>query len=125
VPLVGPVILHRVLQHVSSVVGLGVLGAVAARGIARAVPVALPELPRTAARWCVALCVMLGVAVMYARLIVLGTDEIGAVVVGGVDGVLGGVIVASAILYRPGRRFAARHDYCYHGTCLTRQTPPP
>jgi hypothetical protein len=104
VPWFGPVILHRVLQQVSSVVGLGVLGVAAARWLARATPAVLPALPRAAARGCVALCVLVGVAAMYARLLVLGGEEIGAVVVAGCDGILGGVVVASAILYRPGRR---------------------
>jgi hypothetical protein len=103
-PVLGPMVLHRVLQHASTVVGLAVLAVVVLRVLRHLTPVVLPELPRTVARACVVLCVVAGVALTSARLVGMHATDIGDLIVGVIAGVLGGTLVASAILFAPGRR---------------------
>lgn len=103
-PVLGPMVLHRVLQHGSTILGLAVLAVVVVRGLRRSTPVVLPKLPRTAARACVALCVIAGVALTTGRLVRMHATDIGDLIVGVIAGVLAGTVVASAILVAPGRR---------------------
>jgi len=104
VPLLGTMVAHRVLQHTSTIIGLVVLTVVVARAIRRAAPVAVPELPRTAARWLVAGCTIVAVALTTARLVVMHRTGIGDLIVAVIAGLLAGMLLASAILFGPGRR---------------------
>jgi hypothetical protein len=103
-PVVGSVPVVSLLQHGSTVVGLIVLTIVVVRALRRAAPQPLPELPRRAARGCLAVCIAAGAVAMYARLAALHESYLGSQVVAGIDGVLAGVIVTSAVFYSLGRR---------------------
>jgi hypothetical protein len=105
-PVLGPMVLHRVLQHASTLVGLAVLAVVVVRWFRRCPSVVLPALPRTASRACVALCVIAAVALTTARLVGMHATDIGDLIVGVIAGVLAGTLVASAILFAPGRRLS-------------------
>jgi hypothetical protein len=105
VPLYGETAVHRVLQYGSTAVGLTVLAIVVFRALRRVPPRTLAALPRTRARICVSLCIALGVALAVAR-IPAAERGIDTLVIGPLDGVLAGVLVASALLYRAGRRAA-------------------
>jgi uncharacterized protein DUF4184 len=104
IPLAGTMVVHRVLQHASTVVGLVVLTVVLVRAFRRCPPVAVPEVPRTAARLCVAACISASAALTTARLVVMHRTDIGDVIVGVIAGVLAGTLLASALLFAPGRR---------------------
>jgi len=105
-PLIGAVAAHRALQHASTAVGLAVLIVVIVRWSRRAPPIALPDLPRAAARALVAACSLAGVGLMAARLVARHTIDAGDLVVGGISGLLAGTLIASAILFGRGRELA-------------------
>jgi hypothetical protein len=107
-PAIGTIVVHRLLQHASSVVGLLVLTAVIARRVARLAPAAIPAVPRTAARWWFAACTSAGVALTMVRITATPAVDVGRVVVGAIAGTLAGTILASASLYRAGRRLAGQ-----------------
>jgi Domain of unknown function (DUF4184) len=104
VPLLGTMVVHRVLQHTSTVVGLVVLTVVVVRALRRAAPVAVPPLPRTAACWLVAGCMTVAAVLTTARLVVIHRTDLGDLIVAVIAGVLAGALLASAILFGPGRR---------------------
>jgi hypothetical protein len=103
-PVVGPMVAHRALQHGSSVVGLIVLAVLVARWLARSPPIALPAVPRVAARGLVAACVIAATTLTIARLAARHATDPGNLVVGAIAGVLAGVLVASAVLVPRARR---------------------
>jgi hypothetical protein len=106
-PVVGSIPVVSLLQHGSTVIGLTVLTVVVVRALRRETPQPLPEpaeLPRLAARGCLVLCIAVGLAAMYVRLAMLHESYLGSVVVAAIDGVGTGVIVASGLLWRLGRR---------------------
>jgi len=105
-PLIGATVLHRLLQHASTLVGLIALGIVVVCQLRRAAPRTLPDLPRTAARLGFAACTSAGAALILVWISATPAVEIGDVVVGAITGVLAGTLLASAILYRAGRRLA-------------------
>jgi hypothetical protein len=106
VPLYGTTAVHRVLQYVSTVVGLIVLTVVVVRALRRAPARAIPALPRIRARIGFALGIAAGSALAFARIAAVDHLDINTLVINAIDGVLGGVLVASALLYRAGRRAA-------------------
>jgi hypothetical protein len=67
-PVVGPMVLHRALQHGSTLLGVAVLGALIVRWLVRGPPIALPPVPRAAARALVAACVLVAASLTLARL---------------------------------------------------------
>lgn len=97
-PVVGPMALHRVLQHGSTIVGLAVLALLVVR--ARRPRRALPAVPRAWPRTVMALLVLAFAALAVARLAGKHRLDPGDVIAGAIGGGLAGVIVASALLYR-------------------------
>jgi len=104
-PVVGTMVLHRALQHASTLVGLGVLAALVVRWLVRSRPVALPAAPRLAARLLVVACVAIAAALIVARLVGKRATDPGDLIVGAIAGALAGVIVASVALTGRARRF--------------------
>jgi hypothetical protein len=117
-PVVGSIPVVSLLQHGSTVVGLTVLTIVVVRALRREAPQPLPELPRSAARWCLAVCIAVGLAAMYVRLAMLHESYLGSIVVAAIDGVGAGVIVASLLFYSLGRRLRS-------GVRLAPRSPAP
>jgi hypothetical protein len=96
VPVVGDMLVHRVIQHVSTIVGLAVLAIVIARALRRVAPVELPAPPpRTYAIWVVSIAV--GIALSALRIRGLALVDPGSIVVAILAGTLGGSLVASIV----------------------------
>lgn len=108
VPGFGPVVLFRLLQHMSTLVGLMVLAFVMIRWAVRTSPIALPPAHRTGPRAVLMLCTLTAVAVVDGRLVLLGEHRFGHFVAGTISGLLAGALIASAILWRRGRRWRAQ-----------------
>lgn len=104
IPGYGTMVEHRLLQHTSTVIGLVVLTVVVVRWLKSCTAVAIPEVPRIAARGGVAVCMIAAAALTTARLVVMHRTDLGDLIVGLIAGVLAGVLLASAILFAPGRR---------------------
>jgi Domain of unknown function (DUF4184) len=105
-PVLGPMALHRVLQHLSTLVGLVVVGVVVARILRRTPPETVPETSRTTALWVFAVCIAVASCLTIGRIVfVADSTDVGDLVVGPIDGVLAGTIVASVLLRARGRRF--------------------
>lgn len=98
VPGVGTVVLHRVLQYASTLVGLIVLTIVIARALKRRTPVDLPSVSRLGPRLVFLVCIAAGVAVLVARVVGKHLTDPGDLVVGAISGGLAGTIVASIIV---------------------------
>jgi Domain of unknown function (DUF4184) len=105
IPGYGTMVLHRVLQHASTLVGLVVLTVVVVRWLQRCTAVVVPEVPRATARSCVAACTIAAVALTTARLAGMHRTDPGDRIVAVIAGVLAGILLASAILFAPGQRF--------------------
>ena len=103
-PVIGPMVLHRALQHGSTVLGVAVLGALIGRWLMRGKPIALPPVGRAAARCVVAACVLVAASLTLARLVGMHATDPGDLIVGAIAGLLAGVIVASAVLAPRARR---------------------
>lgn len=99
-------VLHRVLQHASTVVGLLVVIAIVGRALQRTAPIELPPRPRVWPRLIALGCVALGFGLSVLRLWGRRTDDIGNVVVVLISGVLFGVLLASVVLRRAADRAA-------------------
>src|SRR5512140_556122 len=93
IPLAGTMVVHRVLQHASTAVGLVVLTVVLVRVFRRCLPVAVPEVPRTAARVSVAACTIAAAALTTTRLVAMHRTDIGDLIVGVIAGILAGILV--------------------------------
>lgn len=106
-PIVGPVALYQILQHGSTVVGLAAITAYVLWRIQRTPRIAL-DVPRRRARIVFAACLAAGIAAFETRQQLVHLTDLGNQVVGTICGVLLGTLVASAILYRAGRRYQAR-----------------
>jgi hypothetical protein len=96
----GTMVGFRLLQHLSTVVGLIALAVVVVRRARRTAPVALPPAPRAGPRALLALCVALAVAALDGRLALLGERQPGHFVAAAISGLLAGALVASALLWR-------------------------
>jgi hypothetical protein len=106
-PRIGTIVVHRVLQHASTAVGLTVLAVVIVRGLARRAPVELPALPRAVPRVLAGACVAGGIALTTLRLVARHVTDAGDLVVGALAGALAGTLIASALLQVRSRRLAA------------------
>jgi hypothetical protein len=96
VPIAGDMLMHRVLQHTSTVIGLAVLAIVIVRALRRVTPVDLPAPPpRTYALWIVA--VIIGIALSSLRILGLHLVDPGSVIVAIIAGAIAGWIVASLV----------------------------
>src|SRR5512140_877585 len=104
IPGYGTMVEHRLLQHTSTAIGLIVLTVVVVRWFKSCAAVTIPEVPRVAARGCVAVCMIAAAALTTARLVVMHKTDLGDLIVGLIAGVLAGVLLSSAILFAPGRR---------------------
>lgn len=94
VPVVGHMLLHRVLQHTSTLVGLVVLAIVATRTLRRVDPIALPPTPlRTRIVW--AVCIALVGALACLRIVHTHELDPGSIIVAIIDAGLGGGLLAS------------------------------
>jgi hypothetical protein len=74
------------------------------RWLVRGPPIALPPVPRAAARALVAACVLIAASLTLARLAGKHATDPGDLIVGAIAGLLAGVIVASAVLVPRARR---------------------
>jgi hypothetical protein len=107
-PLGRDMVLHRVLQHASTAIGLLVVAIVVARALRRVSPVELPVRPRVWPRLFAVACIGAGTALGLLRLGGRRTDDIGNVVVVMISGALAGVVLASIVLHRAARRATPR-----------------
>jgi len=98
VPGVGTIVLHRVLQYASTLVGLLVLAIVIVRVLKRRVPVELPPASRLGPRLVFVVCIAAGIAILVARVVSKHLTDPGDLVVGTISGALAGTIIASAII---------------------------
>lgn len=96
VPILGPTIVHRVIQHVSTLVGLIVLAIVLVRTLRRVKPVELP--PPSWRRRLVWVACIVGVgACTFLHLSHLHLWDLGSIVVAIIDAFLGGALIASLV----------------------------
>ncbi len=92
-------VLHRVIQHVSTVVGLLACIAVATRAIIRTKPIDLPPRPRIWPRLVAFALIATGSALAALRLAAWKrNDDIGNVIVVLISGALAGALVSSLVL---------------------------
>lgn len=107
VPVLGHMVLHRVFQHTSTVIGLLVLAVLVTRALRRATPIELPDVPRAWSRVIAALCISGCTGLAIARLVLFRwwwLDDLGTVVVVVISGLLIGALVAGAVLWGPASR---------------------
>ncbi len=102
-PVFGEMILHRVLQHVSTLVGSLVVAIVVARALYRIAPIELPPRPRVWPRLLALASVGTG-AVLAQLFRHWRTGDYGAFVVIVISGALAGALVASIALWRTAQR---------------------
>lgn len=105
VPGLGPMVLHRVIQHTSTLVGLAVICAYLAVQIRRASPPGA-VVRRARARATFAICIAIGTALLLSRAWwLLHLRDPGSLISAAISGALAGTIVASLVLRRDGRRW--------------------
>lgn len=101
VPGAGTMVLHRILQHASTLVGLAALGAYVAFALRRHPPAAaLPARPRAHVRAVFAACIALALALIAYRMHLKSLRDPGSLIAGTISGLLAGTLVASALLRR-------------------------
>lgn len=105
VPVLGEMVLHRILQHASTVVGLVAVTWFVVRRIRRAPASPAVPIGRARARLTFAICIAAGTSLTLYRLWRMHVGDPGSLIAGTISGVLAGTIVASAILYAAGRRY--------------------
>lgn len=90
VPIAGAMVMHRLLQHGSTVIGSVVLLALAIRGLRRVTPVDI----ETGGRVVWLACVAAMTALAYAKMVVRHETDIGSLVVAPCCGLLYGAVIA-------------------------------
>ena len=104
VPVLGEMPLHRVIQHVSTAIGLVAVAIFVALALRRHPPRAWPPAPgRARVRLVFAACLGLGLALLAYRMRRMHIADPGSLIAGSISGVLAGLIAASALT----RRFAS------------------
>jgi hypothetical protein len=98
VPVLGTLALHRVLQHISTAVGLPVVMYFAIRAIRRATPVELPAAKRWLPRALFLACVAVAIVLVVMRSLAHHLTDPGNLVIAPISGLLAGSLVASVIL---------------------------
>lgn len=98
-PVVGTMVLHRILQHGCTVVGLALLAVMVAHALRRVEPVDV----ETGGRVAFVACVALASAGAYAKILRNHETDIGSLVVGAVCGLLYGALLAGIIAARRAR----------------------
>ena len=96
VPVVGPMLLHRVIQHSSTVVGLVILAIVLVRALRRTPPIEVPP-PSWRNRLLWAICIAGVGALTFLHLHHRHLWDPGSIIVAIIDAGLGGALVASLI----------------------------
>ena len=104
VPIVGSMVLHRLLQHSSTVIGLAVLLVLAIRGLRRVPSVDV----ETGGRLVWLACVAAVTALAYAKMLRRHETDIGSLVVAPCCGLLYGAVVAGLIAILRERRRTVR-----------------
>lgn len=106
VPVLGNMVVFRVLQYGFSVLGLLVLAWYLLRHLRRTPPIEIPTARRSVPRLVFAIAIAAGVAlVMYRALHLLHVRDPGSIVVSFISGVLAGTLVASSIVSVRARQF--------------------
>lgn len=101
-------VLHRLLQHVSTLIGLAACLGFAARALRRVEPVELPARPRVWPRLVACLLIAGGAAATAPRAFLRrDADDIGNVIVVLIAGALAGVVIAALVLRGPALRARA------------------
>jgi len=104
VPVLGDMALHRIVQHASTLIGLGVLAIYVALAIRRQpMQATLLAAPRTRVRLVFAACLAVGLALMAYRLRRMNINDPGSLIAGTISGLLAGTIAASALTRRLAR----------------------
>jgi hypothetical protein len=104
VPMLGTMVLHRILQHVSTLVGLvGVALYLLYR--VRAAPPASHTVPRRRVRIVFTLCVVICGSLTVGRLMRHRGRDPGNLIAGAISGMLAGAILASVLVRGDGRRY--------------------
>jgi hypothetical protein len=104
-PILGHMVVHRVLQYVSSIVGLVVLAILVVHWLHRQAAVELPPAPRAWPRAVFAACIAAAVALASVRIHRLHATDVDARLVGVVAGCLAGALIASVIVRGAAARF--------------------
>jgi hypothetical protein len=107
-PLEGTTALHKIFQHASTGLGLGVVAFVTIRAIARAPAGQADDRPRWPARVVLASASVLAIAALVAWQREAGIAELGNLVVAAISGTLVGSVVATLALALIDRRRGAR-----------------
>jgi hypothetical protein len=95
-PIAGDMLVHRVIQHTSSVIGLAVLAIVIGRALRRVTPRILPTpAARTYAIWLISIAIATVLSMLRIR--GLSLVDPGSVIVAIIAGFLGGALVASLV----------------------------
>ena len=107
VPVLGSMLMNRVLQHASTLFGLAVLAWIVARAIRSLPPVAIDPL-RLRTRAAFAVCSAVGGTLTLLRVVRMEyAHDPGNLVVATMSGMIGGAIVASLVVRTAGRRYLA------------------
>ena len=108
VPGLGALPLHRLLQHLSTVVGLATLGLVGARHWIRRSPAVPTGIARTWPRLGFAAAILGAAALTTARNVHHHETDIGSLVVGVISGLIAGTVIASVLARAAGERFRSQ-----------------
>ncbi len=101
-PVLGAIPIFRVLQHVSTVIGLAAVSAYLVIALRRARPSAV-EPASLAARVAFTACVAAAIAALeYRALAILHSRDPGTLIVAGISGLLAGTLIASVLHHRCG-----------------------
>lgn len=109
-PAVGPMALHRVLQHTSTVLGLLGVALLIVRALRRHPPIALPAIARAWPRLVFALSLAALAAFALHRVLDLHLRDPGDLITAAIAGSLAGTVAASLALRAPARRLAKTFD---------------
>jgi hypothetical protein len=99
VPVLGTMVVHRILQHASTLCGLVVLAIFTTRALRKVVPVATPAASRAERLVWLGSVVFVGVLAML-RIWLARSADVGDAVVAIIDAALGGSVVATLICRR-------------------------
>jgi hypothetical protein len=105
-PGLGEIVLHRILQHASTLIGLAGVTVYLLAQIRRAPRIAV-AVPRAWPRIGFAICLAAGIAAALIRIQRLGITDPGNRIVAAISGSLAGTLVASLIVRRAAQRYQA------------------
>lgn len=103
VPVLGDMVLHRILQHTSTAIGLPVVVWFVVHRI-RSQPAAAPiVIDRGRARLAFGACLSIGLGLMLYRLSLMHIRDPGSLIAGSISGLLAGTLLASVVARAGGR----------------------